>query len=483
MSAYETSVTVPSFAGINQAGDGYNQSMRYARIMENVNVSGGSFSPMREGIRLEQTLDKPIGTLAYLHRRYIATDAPSTLLVAISDGKVYTKGLDQDDEWVQRFSGLTDNDCDWVTYEINREGDTDQEGTPSPVDVLLFTNATDGMYCLYGDTLEVSPVETPYKFGVLARFNERIWGAGIIDMPDSLVYSAPYDPFDWEAQAEIPEDGAGEIMQPSWDGDSFVALRQYGSYLLAIKRNAIWRIYGTNPGEFVIQQQYGGGTIEENTVAVSDDHVYMLGAKGILRYDGSGAAPFQQDVIKDLMEKDVNLAAMDKSVAAMRNGVYCLALPVNGSDFCNAILEYNTREYSFALRTDISIDSFLQVNERLFYTSATEPGRVIELRDDIGVPLPCIWASGFQDLGVKSSTKSAFLLYMMVEAEAPLEMYLSIRTEKKVKEKVVMVKPGKTMRVHLNNQGRFFRLEIKSYTAIPYTITGGIKIDLELDPD
>lgn len=494
MSAYETSVTIPSFAGINQAGDGYNQSMRYARIMENVNVSGGSFSPMREGVRMEQTLDGPIGTLAYLYRRYNST-GPNTILMAISEGKVFTKALDGDDDWVQQYPGenqdpLQESDCDWLTYEINERGG---QSLPAPVDVLLFTNAKDGMFCLYGDTLAVEhvqittdPVEKPdedIKFGVIARYNERIWGSGIEGDPDKLMYSVPYDPFDWRQNEEIPEDGAGDILQPSWDGDSFVALRQYGSNLLAIKRNAIWRIYGTNPGEFVIQQQFGIGTIEENTVAVSDDYIYMLGAKGIVRYDGSSVAPFQQDVVKDLMETQVNLAAMDQCVAAMRNGVYCLALPVNGSTFCNAILEYNTREYSFALRTDINVESFLQINERLFYTSATEPGRVIELRDDVGVPLPCLWESGYQDLGVKSSTKSAFLLYFVVEAEAPFELYLSIRTEKKVKEKVVMVKPGKTMRVHLNNQGRVFRLELKSYTSIPYTIAGGFKIDLELDPD
>ena len=483
MSAYETSVSIPSFGGINQSGDGYNYSMRYARTMENVNVTGGMFTPMREGLPIAQKTEKPIGTLAYLHRRYLADSGPKTLLVAISDGKVYTKGLDTDDAWVERYNGLTDDDCDWVTYEVNREGDTDDSGTPAPVDVLLFTNAKDGMFCLYGDDLHVEAVATPYKFGVLARFNERIWGAGITDMPDSLVYSAPFDPFDWEAQVEIPEDGAGEIMQPSWDGDSFVALRQYGSYLVAIKRNAVWRVYGTNPGEFVIQQQYGGGTIEENTVAVSADFVYMLGAKGILRYDGNSVTPFQQEAVKVIMEDQVNASALDKSVAGLRNGVYCLALPINGSTFCNAILEYNTRENSFALRTNVSVDSFLQINERLFYTSATEPGRVIELQDEVGTPLPCMWESCYQDLGLKSSVKSAFLLYALVEAEAPFELYLGIRTEKKLKQKVVMVKPGKTMRVHLNNQGRFFRLEIKSYTAIPYTIAGGVKIDLELDPD
>ena len=485
MSAYETAVNIPSFAGLNQSGDGYGQSMRYARVMENVNVTGGIFAPMREGVRFNQEVPKPIGTLAYLHRRY---NGGNTLLVAIADGVVYTKELDGADEWEQRYplegetSDITVDDCDWLTYEINREGDVGDDEIPSPVDILLFTNATDGMFCLYGDTLTVEPVETPYKFGVLARFNERIWGSGILSMPDSLVYSAPYDPFDWDLNHEIPEDGAGEVMQPSWDGDRFLALRQVGNYLLAFKRNAVWRVYGTNPGEFVIQQQFGGGTIEENTVAVSDEHVYMLGEKGIMRYDGNGVAPFQQDKVQDII-KSVNVTALNKCVAGMRDGVYCVAIPVNGSAFCNAILEYNTREYTFSFRTGVTVDTFLQLNERLLYTSATEPGKLFELRDDIGQPLPVVWKSGFQDLGIKNAIKSAFLLYMLVEAETPVQIYVGIRTEKKLKQKVVNVRPGKATRVHLSNRGRVFGLEMKSLSSVPFRITGGVKIDLELDPD
>ena len=67
---YNTHVEIDSFRGIYQDGDGYNQNMRLAREMENVNISGGSFQPMREGVRIEQMLTSPIGTLAYLHRRF-----------------------------------------------------------------------------------------------------------------------------------------------------------------------------------------------------------------------------------------------------------------------------------------------------------------------------------------------------------------------------------------------------------------------------
>jgi hypothetical protein len=72
---------------------------------------------------------------------------------------------------------------------------------------------------------------------------------------------------------------------------------------------------------------------------------------------------------------------------------------------------------------------------------------------------------------------------MMVESEAPVELRIGIRTEKKLKQKIVYTKPGKMTRLHLNLQGREFRLEIQSFSSVPFTISGGIRIDLELDPD
>ena len=520
---YSTSVQIPVFSGLNQSGDGYNKNMQYAWEMENVSVEGGTFRPMREGLRVEQELDYPIGTLAYLHRRY--GQDTGTLLVAISNGKVFTKVLDEDDEWVEKYDGLTENNCDFVTYETSvfplyeekpyavgdhcsREETVDeatviksyrcntaiQTGGPwdaskwddvtgsDPVDILLFTNAVDGMFCLYGDNQSVEKITTPAKFGVITRYNERIWGTGIIGDPDKLMYSVPFKPFDWRQNNDIPEDGAGDILQPTWDGDSFLALRQYGSTLLAVKRNSIWRIYGTNPGEFTMQQQYGGGTIEENTLCVYNDIAYMLGRNGIMRYDGTGAYPFLQSEIGKVMDQ-VNYSQLGKTCAGMRDKTYCVALPINGSEFCNAILEYNAQERSISLRTNISVDSFLQIDERLFYTSATEPGRVFELQDKIGMPLPCKWISCWQDLGLKNSIKSAFIAYMMVDSEAPVELWVGIRTEKKLKQKVLVTKPGKMSRIHLNLQGREFRLEIQSFSTVPFTISGGVRIDLELDPD
>jgi hypothetical protein len=101
---YSTSMVIDSFRGLNQTGDGTNIDIRYATETENVNFHNGTYSPMREGDMIEQTLDNPIGTLAYLHRRY-GTSSDTTVLVAISDGKLYTKLLDEDDEWQKQYEG------------------------------------------------------------------------------------------------------------------------------------------------------------------------------------------------------------------------------------------------------------------------------------------------------------------------------------------------------------------------------------------
>ena len=126
---YSTSVPISGFSGLNQAGDGYNLSMSYATEMENVSVEGNTFRPMREGVLIKQELTDPIGTLAYLTRRFGTGIAGTTLLIAISMGKLYTKLLDGNDEWVQRYPTVTivdeeeeevedpftTSDHDWIT--------------------------------------------------------------------------------------------------------------------------------------------------------------------------------------------------------------------------------------------------------------------------------------------------------------------------------------------------------------------------------
>lgn len=512
---YETTVQIDSFAGFNQSVGIRSAPMKYAVDGENFSTTGGLLRSMDGGREhIPAALDAPIGTLMLLYRRFRDSENDyfhnePEILIATAGNKVYARPLNEKgelfNEWHEIYSGIKNDAFDYVTYETStywtlngKRVDPRTEGAikvtaNDPIDVLIMTNADDGMFIVYGDSLDVVPykvqpssTDVEKKFGVLTRHAERIWGAAIPDQPDMLMYSTPFDPLNWEQNDEYPEDGAGDIQQPSWDGDSFVALRTYGSYLLAIKKNRVWRVSGTNPGEYYFKEQFGGGTIVENTVVVYNDYMFLLSYDGLMVYDGTAVQPFRQQYIKDLMAR-VNWAKADGAVAGMRGTVYCLALPMDGSEVNNAILEYDTAEGTFNLRVGVYASSFLEYQNALYYTDSRPAevagglvGRVMKL-DGSGESLPMRYVTAYQDLGYKSITKSGFEVYLLADTDMTVDV--GIRTEKKIKSRTVFLTGGKAKRARLNVAGRNFRLELRVAETKPWCMSAGIQINMELDHD
>jgi len=512
--SYETTVQIDSFSGFNQSAGDRGMALRYAVDGENFSTTGGLLRSMDGGqVHIPAALPAPIGTLMLLYRRFRDSgigyfhDEPE-ILIAVAGTKIYARPLNEKaelfDEWHEIYDGVTNDVFDYVTYEtstywtLNGERvDPKTEGAvevtaANPIDVLIMSNADDGMFIVYGDSLDVTPykvqpstTDVEKKFGVLTRHAERIWGAAIPDQPDMLMYSTPFEPLNWEQNNDYPEDGAGDIQQPSWDGDSFVALRTYGSYLLAIKKNRVWRVSGTNPGEYYFKEQFGGGTIVENTVVVHNDYMFLLSYDGLMMYDGTAVQQFRQQYIQDLMKR-VNWAYVEGAVAGMRGSVYSLALPIDGSTINNAILEYDTVEGTFNLRVGVYASSFLVYENVLYYTDSRPSedgalvGKVMKL-DGSGAALPMRYVSAYQDLGYKSVTKSGFEVYLL--ADSDMTITVGIRTEKKLKTRTVALVAGKAKRVRLNVAGRSFRLELSVDAGEAWKLPSGIQINMELDSD
>lgn len=510
---YETTVVIDAFSGLYQGSEQFGTSLKYAADGKNFDVRGGVLKSMTDGaVHVDALLGAPIGTLMLLFRRFTisALSGDNALLIAAAGDKLYARKLNAvaTEAWTQIYEGVQNDTFDYVTYEVSTyytkdgarvapgtEGSTEVTAA-NPIDILVMSNGDDGMLIVYGDDLSVvhyvvqpDPQKPEKKFGVLARHAERIWGGAIPDQPDMLMYSATYDPLDWaQRSGEALADGAGDIQQPSWDGDSFVALRTYGSYLLAIKKNRIWRVSGTNPGEYYFKEQYGGGTLVENTCVVYNDYMFMLGYDGLMVYDGTAVQEFRRPYLQELMKR-VNWAHADVACAAMRGTVYCLALPLDDSEINNAILEYAATEKTFALREGVYVSSFLEYGDALYYTdprdNANVPsGRVLRL-DDSGSVLPMRYVTAWQDLGYKSLTKSGFEVYLC--ADQAITVTIGMRSEKKLKTRTVTLAPNKAKRVRLNVQGRQFRLELEIPTPdtgiTAWKINGGIQINMELDWD
>jgi len=484
------------FRGLYQDGDGCSTDMRYAAEGENFGCEGGMLRPAREGEALPGKLDGTIGTLAALHRRYhVAEGEDPTLLVAASGGGLYARAMNEE-EWRLIWDGLTTDRLDFVSYEVNgyyRDGEgkrlapsAGETGewvdAEAPIDILLLTNALDGMIMVYGDTRETVPVRIQprgaeeVRFGVLARHAERIWGSGILEDPDKLMYSAPFDPFNWEQNDDMPEDGAGDILQPSWDGDSFMALRPMGSQLLAVKKNRIWRILGTDPSQYVMKEQYGGGTVCENSLVVYGSSALMLGRDGLIRYDSVSAELYGNERIRKILRR-INWDAAHRACAGMRGEIYCLALPLDGSERNNALLEYHTREGTFTLAVGVEIQCFLEMEGRLLFADGAgyvrEAGR--------GQALPMRWEGPWQDLDRLDCVKRRFVLRL--QADSPAKLGVGIRTERGLWKKNVQLEPEKTRRVMLEARGHRFRLELTSQAGQDFGLLAGVQICCELDQE
>ncbi|MDR0897358.1 MAG: hypothetical protein LBN04_05825 [Oscillospiraceae bacterium] len=482
MASYQTTLWMKDFKGLYQDGDGVGTNLSYAVEAVNFSTEGGVLQSAARHQALRAMLNKPIGTLMRLHRRFHTEATERDMLVAAAGGQLYG-ALPGASAWTalalpEGMTGYQRDDWSWATYEIN------PPGSDAPVDVLLLSNALDGMFCVRGDTMAVARVDTPAKFGVIARYAERIWGGAIADDPDMLAYSAPFDPFNWAQNSTIPEDGAGDIRQPSWDGDSFAALTPFGAQLIAMKRQRVWRILGADPGEYLFRGQFGGGALAADTVAVDNERILMLGAEGLLRYDGLAVAPFGQPYAKGIFAR-MNAEALDGACACMYKEKYFCALPLDGAMHNNAVLVYDTRENTWLLREGLTVQAFLPTEGALYYTSATEPGCVWRWAEDAfleGAAAPARWVSAWQHLGAQDIEKGGFTLYLAPEAQSSGTLRLTIRTECGARTKLLRMAPGgRQRRLVFGLRGRRFRVEMENWDGTAFRLVGGVQVEVELD--
>lgn len=539
--AYDADVWVPEFLGLNQSDDGMNQDVRFAAEQANVETVGGALQPRAAYREIEGGFEgQRIETLAMIHRRWYAGNGSKNWFVAAVNGKLYYKQMGEATPWTQieMPSGVTSfesNVWSWITYEQTVQGEGD---VPITVDVLILSNAVDGMFM-------VIPPEAPYKweyfsqhtwseydteytwgsvltdhwttikigsdnygleynFGIIERSNDRLWGCAVPGEPDLLMYSAVYDPTDWDVNTsrEFPEQGPGQNLLPSWDGAQFTALKQFGDQLLAFKQNRVWRVLGVYPGEYEFKEQFGGGTKYPNTIAVGIEQVFMIGDDGPLVYDGMSVSPWRQEQIKRIWQS-VNRDAMDQMCAALYNQRYYLAFPTGDSTVNNALLIFNLADNTILYHTDIYIESFLSTIYGLYATSSSIPGKMIEIRYDsweegavCGAATE--WITPWMDFGYKRIQKGGFDLYFApeIQGDQPVTLSFSIQTEKKVKTKQYIVQPlteaqkaanrqYRYKRMHFGGMGRKFRVIIRTAegVTIPWRLVGGLHLVVETDPD
>ena len=285
---------LPMPKGIWQAEGDTNANVNYAYRAQNIRTELGLLASAYGTEEALPSVGSPIETLTRFNRRNNPEGGP--VYVAAAGGALYTIKAGEE-SWTLRGEGYQSNVWSYVTYETAKNEAT--------VDVLILSNAKDGMVALYGDDLSVEKKSLTIgegyanvKFAVLGRYAERIWGTGAKDQPDSLFYSRPYDPFNWTDVPETPELGGGMIQQPTWDGDAFLSLQTFGGYLLAIKRNTVFEVRGTDPSSFTINEAYGtDGPMLSRSICVDRTNMLYLTRGDIGLYDGSTLRLLAKDAL------------------------------------------------------------------------------------------------------------------------------------------------------------------------------------------
>ena len=488
---YEGRFTIPTPKGVYQAAGDTNVDADYAYRAENMRTQYGLLATSYGTSRAFPALGVPIETLTRFYRRSRPDDPE--VFVAGGGGGIYTYTTGTQG-WVKRGDGFDQNRWSCVTYETQEDGGT--------VDILIMSNAQDGMIVLYGSdlrlerrTLRIGEGEQEVRFSVLGRHAERIWGAGAPGYPDDVFYSRPYDPFDWTGVEDTPELGGGVIRQPSWDGDAFIALHAFGGYMLAIKRSTVFEIRGSDPSSFTITQAYGtDGPVQPRTICVDGLQALFLASGGLGLYDGSALSLLSRDALHETMR--MRMEGTDAlATACVCRHVYYLALCVkeNEGDVLsenNTVIEYDTQRRTFMVRKGLRVKEFFALDGKVYFTQADSPYEVLRYNDEsaggyMGLPMACLWETPWLDLG-KAMVKRDFVLRFTADAdEDDVPVELTIVTDRREKTRTVLLeRRRRNYRVKLQNSGLRVRLKMASRAkAAGWRIYGGIQVEYSVDEE
>lgn len=387
---------------------------------------------------------------------------------------------------------------------------------------LYLSNKENGLYCIQaflkkmniGGTkpivqVECYKIETPANFECIETFGERLWGCCSIQDKETVFYSTPYNPFDWQQNNDQPADGAGQINEPNWDGDFFTGLKPFGNALFAFKKHRVWKLNGVDLGTMVITEQYGFGTEFINTVVSSGERLYFANRNGLAIFDGSTVRPLMQDNLRNLWSR-VRQSAMDKMRAFLyENRKYCLAVPVN-SDENNTLIVYDTIDGTVFFYEDMNIICFrhpIKAQEPIVLWRGETRSNLKRFdfnawEKNLSGSRATKWMTPWIELGRKDIQKGGHDFYFTpeVKGENAVTFTISFQTEKKTKTKQYTVQPmtaveiaagkqGKTKRLHFGGTGRRFRIIIETPSGVDagkaykWRLYGGIHLITEIDKD
>ena len=312
---------------------------------------------------------------------------------------------------------------------------------------------------------------------------DRLWIAGNKDNPDRVYFStANVNGADIEdftvplAEEEEINMHGGFLDVRSYDGSKIIAMKVIFNSVVLFKNKSAYKIYGSSPSNYQLVELFScNGAIADKSICVGNNGAYFLNSDGIYYYDGTNTTLVSQKIKNIIGRMNKNYA--NKSVAIYHNNKYYLAIPTDGSENNNTLIEFNTMNNSFMTYDIDNINSFLEFENELLYSS----GQKIKSLFNGTKALPLLWTTPLFDFGAKNYRKMSNYIYLRVKGQGKLK--LNLKTERKTKELIIDLPEEETLlRKKLKNKGRMFQLMIENVDNSSFELVAP-ELICELDAD
>jgi len=426
-------IRIPVFKGINQSFP--EIAFGYASNAENMDVSDGVLKVGSGTEKLNHNaVTDDILSLAVFHKRNAA--AYTEYIIAATSDCVYVwDGI----TFSLMKSGLNSGVYTYLNYQLNG------------VDICILSNGVDAPF--YTDGVSCFDMVDVPKFTDIALHYERMWGSGVSGYPDRAYYSAAFDPTDFTTLNET-----GFIDLPSFDGGHIIAIETLFDDVVVFKPQSVYRIIGTYPDTYEVDRIHGVvGPIAGKSIVNMGDMVLFLSRDGLCAYNGVKAAPFKPEVLEDIYAR-ITTSEIEHCVSVKWGNKVLFAVPMDGSNHNNAVIEYDTVSDTFMLKKGVCVHQFISVEEKLYFSDGTPyikqygVGKTYD-----GEPIQAFWETPYTDCGDRSARKYLEALFAFGKGDM---MEIEIVTERERKQKTVQLNAMQVdhIRAKLSGKGVRFKL-------------------------
>lgn len=312
---------------------------------------------------------------------------------------------------------------------------------------------------------------------------DRLWIAGDKENPDRIyfstanVYGADIQDFTvpMAEEEEINMHG-GFLDVRSYDGSKIIGMKVIFNSVVIFKNKSAYKIFGNSPSNYQMVELFNcNGAIADKTICVGNNGAFFLNSDGIYYYDGTNTTLVSQKISSVIKRMNLNYAS--QSVAIYNDNKYYVAIPVDGSEKNNLLIEFDVNLKSFTTYNVGDINTFQEYEDMLLYSSDKDIKRMF----DGTTSLPLMWETPMFDFGKQNARKMSNYIYFRAKGQGKVKFELE--TDRKVKTLEVELTNNETFyRKKLKNKGRMFKLRIMNVNNSSFELISP-ELFVEVDED